>query len=175
MKVHNTLSVDPTKWSNTLKYFVGINVRCYTEALILKRYTLLNSDKFFSYEQCTFSNMQNTFQIFKFRPCECLDYSIWFLAPEVISHLLIRIQIECVKGWFPLRIKQRLHWFRKSTIATHCAIFILQLETYWYSHRVIVVIIATQNLLSWKLDGRRRVWYNVTFVFKTSKKKYSKC
>ena len=47
-------------------------------------------------------------------------------------------------------------------------IFILHLKTCWCSHRVIVAIIVTQNLLSWNQDGQRRVLH-VIFVFKTSK------
>ena len=79
-----------------------------------------------------------------------------------------------VKGWFPLRIKQRLHWFCKLSITTTRIIFIFHLKIYWCSHRVIVTIIVTQNLLSWNQDRQRRDWYNVIFVFKTSKKKVVK-
>ena len=40
---------------------------------------------------------------------------------------------------------------------------------HWHLHCVIVVIIATQHLLSWNQDERRRVWHGVNFVFKLSK------
>ena len=43
-------------------------------------------------------------------------------------------------------------------------------KTNWCSHWLIVAIIVTQNLLSWNQDGRQRVWHDVIFVFKTSKK-----
>ena len=76
--------------------------------------------------------------------------------------------------WFPLRIKQRLHWFRKSTITMTRTIFAFYLQTYWCTHRIIVARIVTQNLLNWNQDGHRRVWYDVIFVCKASKKKYSK-
>ena len=52
--------------------------------------------------------------------------------------------------------------------------FIFHLKIYWCSHRLIVTIIVTQNLLSWNQDRQRRDWYNVIFVFKTSKKKVVK-
>ena len=75
---------------------------------------------------------------------------------------------ELYEGWFSLRIKQRLQWFRKSTFTTTRTIFIFHLKTYWCSHRVIIAIIVTQNLLSWKQNGHQRA-YDVIFVFKTSK------
>ena len=75
-----------------------------------------------------------------------------------------------MKVWFPLWVKQRVQWFRKSTITATRTIFIFYLKTYWCSHRVIVAIIVTQNLLSWNEDGRRRVWNDAILVFKSSKK-----
>ena len=74
-----------------------------------------------------------------------------------------------IKGWFPLRTKQRLQWFCKSTITGSRAIFIFFLKTNWCLLHVIVAIIVTQNSPSRNQDGRRRVWHDVIFVFETSK------
>ena len=102
-------------------------------------------------------HMDTTITKTSFHLAKLKNNDIWIVFPNI-------------KGWFPLRTKQRLHWFRKSTITTTRTIFIFHLKTYWCSHRVIVEII-TQNLLSWNQDGHRRVLYDVIFVFKTSKKK----
>ena len=59
------------------------------------------------------------------------------------------------------------------TITTTRTILIFHLKTSWCSHCVIVAIIVTQNLLSWIQDGRRKVWHDGIFDFKTSKKKSS--
>ena len=102
-------------------------------------------------------HMDTTITKTSFHLVKLKNNDIWIVFPNI-------------KGWFPLRTKQRLHWFHKSTITTTRTIFIFHLKTYWCSHRVIVEII-TQNLLSWNQDGHRRVLYDVIFVFKTSKKK----
>ena len=75
------------------------------------------------------------------------------------------------QGWLLLHIKQRLYWFLKSAIATTRPISTFHLKTCWCSHRVIVAIIVTQNLLGWNQAGHWKVWYDVVFVFKTSKKR----
>ena len=81
------------------------------------------------------------------------------------------LQAPCnSRGWFPLRIKQRLRWFCKSKITTARTIFIFHLKTCWCSNCVIVSIIVTQNLLHRNQDRRRRVWHDVIFVLKTSEK-----
>ena len=102
-------------------------------------------------------HMDTTIAKTSFHLAKLKNNDIWIVFPNI-------------KGWFPLRTKQRLHWFRKSTITTTRTIFIFHLKTYWCSHRVIVEII-TQNLLSWNQDGHRRVLYDVIFVFKTSREK----
>ena len=104
-------------------------------------------------------HMDTTITKTSFHLAKLKNNDIWIVFPNI-------------KGWFPLRTKQRLHWFRKSTITTTRTIFIFHLKTYWCSHRVIVEII-TQNLLSWNQDGHRRVLYDVIFVLKLRKKKRS--
>ena len=50
--------------------------------------------------------------------------------------------------WFSLRIKQRLHWFRESTITMTRTMFAFYLQTYWCTHRIIVARIVTQIYLT---------------------------
>ena len=96
-----------------------------------------------------------------------LNLFSWLLYSESISiSILLNLSF---KRWFPLWIKQRLHWFRKSTIITIRIIFIFHLTNCWFLHCLMVEIIVVYKIYLAEIKMNTKKFDMMFFLFLFSK------